>query len=106
MMVVSHYGVHWADDGVAYLEQARKGTNALSRPSHSPFRVQPSVTGVLCNHHIPLHVPAPAEKQLTFISSFVDDELLKVLAPFPRTRAKLFYLSDENDACSMLISLL
>ena len=106
MKVVSHYGVHLADDGVAYLEQARGGTNAKGLAAKSPFRVTPSPSERSCNHLITLNVQNPAQRHLSIISPLFSDQLLRVMAPVPQTRAKIFYLVDPDDSFRPVISTL
>lgn len=97
--IVTHYGVHWAHGGIAFLEQdqPRGGANALGMREKSPFRVQPLKRTMRCNHRIPLAAPNPDETQLQFFLELVEkDELVRAMLPIPKLDQGVYFLASEE----------
>src|SRR5438309_11915093 len=84
--VVSHYGVHWANGNIAYIEQEKSGTNALGLPEKSPFLVQLAKRDRRCNHLIALAAPKPDPAKWNFTPSLTSEKNPpRSILPFPTT---------------------
>jgi hypothetical protein len=93
--VVNHYGVHWANGNIAYIEQEKSGTNALGLPEKSPFVVQLPGGNGRCNHLIALAAPKPDAAHLDFLARLInEDSLVRAMLPIPKTGAGGFFLVD------------
>jgi hypothetical protein len=93
--VVSHYGVHWANGNIAYIEQEKSGTNALGLPEKSPFIVQLPRRNGRCNHLIALAAPKPDPTHMEALAKLVnEDSLVRAMLPIPKTGAGGFFLGD------------
>ncbi|MEA2781820.1 MAG: hypothetical protein QOK29_3364 [Rhodospirillaceae bacterium] len=102
--VVSHYGVHWANGNIAYIEQEKSGTNALGLPEKSPFLVQLAKRDRRCNHLIALAAPKPDPGHMEFISKLIsEDKLARVMLPVPKTGVGGYYI--EDPACRLKLPL-
>jgi hypothetical protein len=81
---VDRYGVHWAPGKIAFLHQARGGTNARGLQEASPFEVKMHRRWV-CNHLIALNATNPAA---THIQRFQDlltrNALVRFMLPLPK----------------------
>ncbi|AJD82959.1 hypothetical protein PJWF_00065 [Achromobacter phage JWF] len=80
---VSHYGVHWSEEGVAYLHQGRGATNFLSMKAPSPFNVRP-VTRFPCNHLFPVSAQVPDPRHWEAFRRLAADPLVRAMLPLPK----------------------
>lgn len=99
--LVSHYGLHYTQDGVAYLVQGREGNSAnfISLPVRSPFRISSNSKWgrKACPHIINPVAPRPDRVHWETFLKIFDDELVQEMLPIPKDRQALVpYLSDPN----------
>lgn len=92
---VSYYGVHWNEDGIAYLHQGRGATNFLSMKAPSPFHVRPS-SRMPCNHLFPTSAPVPDPRHWEAFRSMASDPLIQAMLPLPKPQHTpgIFYIED------------
>ena len=81
---VSHYGIHWDDNGVAWLLQGRGSTNAIGLKERPPFKVQLPTKDRHCNHQVPTAAPVPNDYHWEFFTQLLDDELVRAMMPVPK----------------------
>ena len=102
--VVSHYGIHWAPNGIAFLMQGRGGTNAVGLKEKPPFEVR-LPTGKHCNHQIPLAIPVPHDVHWLYLQQLLDDPLVQAMLPIPKTDGGCYFIADEaNEPYLVLLS--
>lgn len=104
---VSHYGVHWTPEGVAFLQQGRSGTNALGLREKSPFVVE--TPGRLpCNHLINLAATIPDVMQWDYFQSLFPDPLLQAMLPLPKHpgTAGAYFVTDPDGRLSLYLAIL
>src|SRR4051812_47725945 len=77
MTSVSHYGIHWDADRVAWLLQGRGDTNAMALKVKSPFTVRLQSRNPHCNHVIPLAAPIPHDYHWATFMKVLDDPLVQ-----------------------------
>src|SRR5438477_456319 len=92
-IIVSHYGIHWDKDNVAYLMQGRGGTNAIGLPSKPPFIVKIQGRSRLCNHNIPLSTPVPDNVHWDFFLQLINDSLVQAMLPKPKEDGGVYFIS-------------
>lgn len=94
-MEVTHYGLHWTEGKVAFLEQGSAGQNALGLSTRSPFVVKNRIP---CNHQIPINVPDPSPVHIqTFKALLTRDDLIKTMLPIPREPGdRAFFVGEDN----------
>ena len=81
---VSYYGVHWAPGKIAFLQQARGGSNAIGLREASPFIVRPKRRWT-CNHLIQLNSVNPARGHLGRFEELVSrNSLVRFMLPLPK----------------------
>lgn len=82
---IFHWGVHWAEDGVAWLHQARGGMPAFfAKDVTSPFFMKRNPARP-CNHIIMPTMPNPAREHLeSFRRMIEEDELVRLMLPMPK----------------------
>ncbi|KGM36095.1 hypothetical protein [Inquilinus limosus] len=93
---VSYYGVHWDPEGIAFLEQGKVGGNAIGWRKPSPFQVQLPTKGHHCNHQIPLQAPIPNLTHTAFFDSILDDPLVRVMLPIPKTDTGVYFVAETD----------
>ena len=99
--IVSYYGVHWAEGGIAFLEQEKGGSNTLGLKEKSPFVVVAPQKNKRCNHLIPLATPNPDPVHWEAFKGILEqDELAKAMLPTPKTGTGGFYLTDRDGSRS------
>jgi hypothetical protein len=90
---VSHYGLHRAQGGIAFLVQGDESSNALGLALDCPFKVTPNAW-VRCNHNFKLPQTQPANWEQ--FCSYLDDPLFQAMLPAPREdRTPLFLETDQ-----------
>jgi hypothetical protein len=105
--VVSHFGVHWANGNIAYIEQEKSGTNALGLPEKSPFVVQLPQRAGRCNHLIALAAPKPDQLHMQFLAKLInEDSLVRAMLPIPKTGTGGFYVVDPANKLRLHLVLL
>jgi hypothetical protein len=81
---VSHYGIHWASNGLAWLEQGRSGVNAMGLREVSPFIVR-APKRKICNHLIALNAFNPARPHLVAFENLLrSNSLMRFMLPLPK----------------------
>lgn len=82
---VHNWGVHWGEDGVAWLHQARGGMPAFfAKNVQSPFYVR-KVNSRPCNHLIAPTTPNPAREHLEIFRKLIEeDQLVRFMLPMPK----------------------
>lgn len=103
---VNHYGVHWVDELIAYLEQEKSGSNALGLKEKSPFEVRLPKKHRHCNHLIALAAPVPDPSHWSFFQSMLTDELMQAMLPQPKGGGGGFYINDADDSLKLHLILL
>lgn len=91
-MIVSHYGLHWAPGGVAFLVQPLSSQNLISPDLASPFVPHIRPKRLRCPHQINLadYTEAPA---------WIEDPLAEIFLPVPRNpgeKAKIILDRDQR----------
>jgi hypothetical protein len=83
---VDHYGIHWTNDGIAFIEQGgpRGGTNILGLAIKSPFRVRLPGKVRPCNHLIPVQAPQLNPLHIEAFRRVENDALVRVMRPIPK----------------------
>lgn len=80
MKLVARYGIHWGDDGIAYLHQPLGNMTALGLKEKSPFRVMSPVFKVSSD----LDPTKPLkDSELTKLGDLIHSPLLKAMEPLP-----------------------
>lgn len=102
---VSHYGIHWDPEKVAWLEQGRGGVNAFGLSAKSPFLVRPMAGSRHCNHQISLSNPIPNDRHWEVFMKLQSDPLVRALMPFPKPDSGIYYLIDETRLTDYLVML-
>lgn len=96
MKIVSHYGIHWTDEGVAFLEQGRSGANAVGLRMKSPFNVQLPNRKRHCNHQITLNSAVPSDLHWDYLSQLFGDDLVRAMLPLPKLDGGVFWLEQSE----------
>jgi hypothetical protein len=91
-LIVSHYGLHWDRDNIAFLMQGRGGTNAIGSKARAPFEVRPLGRSRHCNHQIPLASPVPNDYHWDYFLQFLDDPLVQAMLPIPKQGSGMYYI--------------
>lgn len=105
MKIVSHFGIHWTDEGVAFLEQGRAGTNAVGLRMKSPFQVQLPNKKRHCNHQFALNSPVPSDLHWDYLIQLTDDALVRAMLPIPKLDAGVYWL-EESDGIEVAVTTL
>jgi hypothetical protein len=109
-ILVSHYGVHWTADGIAFLEQGgpRGGSNAIGLALKSPFRVRLEGKTRSCNHNIPLAAPTLNPVHVEAFKRIRHDPLVGAMFPVPKEQGTsgVWYVNDQNDKLGLFLALL
>ncbi len=105
MKVVGYYGIHFDESRVAWLEQGRGGTNAISLREKSPFLVKLGSGRKHCNHQMPLAVPTPNDRHWDMFMSLLDDPLVRAMLPFPKKDAGLYYIAERERLVDFFVML-
>jgi hypothetical protein len=103
MQTVSHYGLHWNEDNVAFLEQGRGGANAVGLKMRSPFRVVLKNKKRHCNHQVALNSPVPDDKHWDYFMQLTKDDLVKNMMPIPKSDGGVYAL-EQNDQILGVVS--
>jgi len=99
---ISHYGVAWTPDKIAYLQQERGGTNAIGLKESSPFTVRTRKRWT-CNHLIGLAVPNPARTHLDRFRDIVSrNSLVRFLLPIPGGGVSVYHSAELNHVVQLL----
>lgn len=95
--VVNHYGIHWDDNNIAWLEQGRAGVNALGYAKKSPFQVMLSGSGKHCNHQIPTAIPIPNDAHWNYFLNLLEsDPLVELMLPLPKDEQEYIFHAPKN----------
>ncbi|MGO4302179.1 hypothetical protein [Cupriavidus sp. RAF12] len=105
MIEVPHYGVHWSEDGIAFLHQGRQSTNVLGLAMKSPFQVKES-KGRPCNHLLPISAPVPDPIHWNRFQGLGTDPLVQAMLPLPKEGAGCYYVDDPQDLLGLKLVLL
>ena len=106
-MIVSHYGLHWAPGGVAFLVQPLGSQNLISPELACPFVPHIRPKRLRCPHQINLadHCAAPAWLEDPLAQAFlptpraVGEKAKVILDPANRIEGMLVQLSRLSSAC-------
>src|SRR3990167_8468962 len=101
---VSHYGIHWDQDKIAWLEQGRGGANVYGLAAKSPFIVH-SPHGRHCNHQINLATPVPNDRHWEVFMQVQSDALVRAMMPFPKPDAGVYYVEYQDRMDDFLVML-
>lgn len=82
---IFHWGVHWAEDDVAWLHQTRGGMPTFfAKDVQSPFFIRRNPARP-CNHIIAPTMPNPAREHLEAFRRLIEeDELVRLMLPMPK----------------------
>lgn len=105
MQIVSHYGIHFSNDGVGFLQQGRGGTNALGLRQKSPFRVELSNKRRHCNHQVNIAAPIPDDRHWNFFNEIRRDDLVHAMLPVPKLDAGVYVIEQNDRVADMVASL-
>jgi hypothetical protein len=103
--IVSHFGIHVDDTGVAFLEQGRGSTNAAGLSRKSGLEVRLPSRKQHCNHQIPLASPVPHDHHWEFFGSLLDDPLARAMLPVPKSDGGVFYIAEDPRLSTVLVLL-
>lgn len=104
--IVSHYGVHWDENAVAWLMQGRGSANALGLKEKPPYQVKLPSKSVHCNHQVPLATPVPNDYHWEFFLQLLDDPLVQAMLPIPKSAGGTYYVADPDDRLWQILVLL
>lgn len=94
--VVTHYGLHYTSEGIAYLHQGRSATNFISLKAMSPFKVE-TLKKKACPHLVPVAAPVPDPIHWNQFRRLLNDPLVEALLPVPRGYTDLVpYINDKD----------
>lgn len=96
MNIVSHFGIHWTKEGVAFLEQGRAGANAVGLRMRSPFKVQLPNRRKHCNHQISLNAPVPSDTHWDYLLQLTNDDFVRAMLPLPKLDAGVYWLNESS----------
>jgi hypothetical protein len=102
--IVTSYGVHHDVENTAWLEQGRSGVNVAGLNARSPFAVR-TPHGRHCNHQINLAEPIPNDRHWEMFMHLQSDPLVRVMMPFPKAHAGLYYVLDRPRLTDVLVML-
>lgn len=104
---IGHYGLHIADDSIAYLHQGKSSaSNFLGLKRMSPFQSRPEGAKA-CPHLINPFGPAPDRVHLDEFCKLYPDNLFQQMLPVPKERfARIPYFNDPNNDLSMTFMIL
>ena len=94
--IVSHYGIHWDDKGIAFLMQGRGGANALGLKEKAPFHVKLPDKSKHCNHQVPLATPVPHDYHWDYFMQVLDDPLVQAMLPLPKKAGGVYFVEDDG----------
>ncbi len=89
---VTHYGIHWDEDGLAWLQQGRGGTNAWGVKEKSSFSVKLPNRSVHCNHMVQLASAVPNDHHWNTFVQLLDDPLVRAFLPTPKQDGGVYFL--------------
>lgn len=106
--IVSHYGVHWAPDGLAFYHAGRGGGNAFGRAVVSPFDVRLRSGRVHCNHQIQLTAPVVSEFSWAYFLEIATDPVVQAMLPLPKAKGEggLYWIEDGDGRFNALLAML
>lgn len=104
--IVSHYGIHWDANNIAFLMQGRGGTNAVGLKEKAPFIVRLSSKQRHCNHQIPLATPVPNDHHWNFFRQLLNDPLVRAMLPIPKETGGAFFIEDRGEQLVMVLVML
>lgn len=87
MINVAHHGLHWADDGVAWVQQGTEGWNGIGLKDLSPFNVMRGCAA--CNHRIVL----PTKRY----DNLEQHPLFEIFYPIPKKDFGIYFIEDDGD---------
>jgi hypothetical protein len=101
---VGTYGLHWTNDGIAYLHQGRSAQNFLSMKAPSPFLVIPAKR-LMCNHTFPTGAAVPDPIHWKQFQALARDPLVQAMLPVPKQdhEAGVFVMEDTNDELNLTL---
>lgn len=109
MIEVPHYGLHWSEEGFAFLHQGRSSTNFFGLKKSSPFKVKTERPWP-CNHLINVASPVPDPVQWANFMKYADDPLVQAMLPIPKSdgdgRPPLVYVEDKEGDLDQVLVLL
>lgn len=101
LLKVSHYGIHYASDGVAYLHQGGTSANFISLQRKSPYEVRPTGHRA-CPHLINVAAPRPDRVHWEIFMDIFHDPLVQEMLPIPKARgSQIAFLADEMDKLTL-----
>jgi hypothetical protein len=103
--IVTHHGIHFDPEGVAFLEQGRGSTNAVGLHRKSPFVVKLESSKRHCNHMIPLSTPVPNDHHWEFFMSLLDDPLVRAMLPIPKADGGVYFVANQPNLTMLLVLL-
>lgn len=101
-MKVSHYGIHWTENGIAFLEQGRSGTNAVGLKFKSPFSVELPSRRKHCNHQITLNVAVPSNNHWDYFQQLLSDDLVRAMLPIPKLDGGVYFFEESDRLLTLL----
>lgn len=105
-MTVTHYGLHWDMNGVAYLHQGRSSYNFLGLRQRSPFLVKPHKSQP-CNHMINPAAPIPDPVHWRGFLKIASDPVMQAMFPIPKqSDDAVIYINDAAGALTTKLILL
>jgi hypothetical protein len=101
------YGLHWTEDGIAYLHQGRSSLNFLSLKAVSPFVVIPAKR-MMCNHLFPTGAAVPDPMHWGQFQALARDPLVQAMLPLPKldNEAGVYVMEDTNDEMTLTLLVL
>lgn len=104
---INHYGLHRAEDSIAYLHQGRPNApNFIGLQKPSPFQQKPEGAKA-CPHLINMSSPMPDRNHMGAFCELYPDLLVQYMLPIPKPAFdKVPYLNDPNNDLAMTLTIL
>lgn len=83
-IIVDHYGLHYGENGIAWLMQGRGSSNARSLKVKPPFDVALPGERRHCNHQVPIAAPVPYDHHWQALAEHIDDPMVQAALPIPK----------------------
>ena len=93
--IVSCFGIH-KYEGINYLHQKDGGSNFVNLKEKSPLTVKNPYGIKTCNHMIPTTLSSLDKNDWNLFEKILNDPLIQVLLPLPRSEGKKFYYIDDQ----------
>ena len=95
MIETTTYGIHWDNEGVAYLMQGSGGQNALGLDREPPFKITPS-KNMKCPHNIKISPGKPSQTFIEQTSRFLAQKANRPFLPIPKDGDEGVYFIPES----------